>query len=80
MKKRKNNAGHEEEPKIDSGKLQIEIEVEKMHKIGLSAMDISDTEFLDIDEFFVIQSAIFDNQSKSMVIEKRDVKNMKGKY
>ena len=42
-------------------------------------MDISDTKFFDIDESFVIQSSIFDNQSKSMVIEKRDVTNGKGK-
>jgi hypothetical protein len=53
-KKRKNNAGHAEEPEIDSGKLKIEIEVEQMQKIGSSAMDISDTEFFDIDESFVI--------------------------
>ena len=79
MKKRKNNEGHAEEPEIDSGKLQIEIEAEHMKKIGSSAVDISDTEFFDIDESFVIQSAIFDSQSKSMVIEKRDVTNRKGK-
>jgi hypothetical protein len=78
-KKRKNNAGHAKELKIDSGKLQIEIEAEQMQKIGSSAVNISDTEFFDIDESFVIQSAIFNIQSKSMVIEKRDVTNMKGK-
>jgi hypothetical protein len=51
-----------------------------MKKIGLSTVDISDTEFFDIDESFVIQSVVFDSQSKSMVIEKRDVTNKKGKY
>jgi hypothetical protein len=50
-----------------------------MQKIGSSAVEISDTDFFDIDESFVIQSAIFDNQSKSLVIEKRDVTNRKGK-
>jgi hypothetical protein len=50
-----------------------------MQKIGSSTVDISDTEFFDIDESFVIQSTIFDSQSKSMVIEKRDVTNRKGK-
>jgi hypothetical protein len=79
MKKRKNNAGHAEEPEIDSGKLQIEIEAEKMQNIGSSTVNISDTEFFDIDKSFVIQSAIFDSQSKSMVIEKRYVTNKKGK-
>jgi hypothetical protein len=74
-KKIKNNAGHAEEPETKSGKLQIEIEVEQMQKIGSSAVDISDTEFFDIDEPFVIQSTNFDSQSKSMVIQKRDVTN-----
>ena len=78
-KKRKNNAGQAEEPQIESGKLQLEIEAEHMQKIRSSAVEISDTDFFDIDESFVIQSAIFDNQSKSMVIEKRDVTNRKGK-
>jgi hypothetical protein len=50
-----------------------------MQKIGSSAVEISDTDFFDIDESFVIQSAIFDSQSKSLVIEKRDVTNTKGK-
>jgi hypothetical protein len=72
-KKRKSNAGHAEEPQTESGKLQIEIEVEQMQKIGSSTVDISDTECFDIDESFIIQSTIFDSQSKSMVIQKRDV-------
>jgi hypothetical protein len=42
-------------------------------------VEISNTDFFDIDESFVIQSAIFDSQSKSLVIEKRDVTNRKGK-
>jgi hypothetical protein len=78
-KKRKKNAGQAEEPQIESGKLQLEIEAEHMQKIRSSAVEISNTNFFDIDESFVIQSAIFDSQSKSMVIEKRDVTNRKGK-
>jgi hypothetical protein len=50
-----------------------------MKKIGLFVVEISDTDFFDIDEFFIIQSAIFESQSKILVIEKRDVTNRKGK-
>jgi hypothetical protein len=42
-------------------------------------MDISDTKFFDEDESFVFQSVVFDNQSKKLIIEKKDVKNKKGK-
>ena len=79
-KKRKNNARQAEEPKIESGKLQLEIEAEHMQKIGSFAVEISNTDFFDIDESFVIQSIIFDSQSKSLVIEKRDVTNRKDKF
>jgi hypothetical protein len=44
-KKRKNNAGHAEEPKIESGQLQLEIETEHMQKIGSSTVEISETKF-----------------------------------
>jgi hypothetical protein len=64
-----------EKPEIESGKLQIEIEIKRMQKIGSSVVDISDTKFFNIDESFIIQSTIFDSQSKSMVIQKRDVTN-----
>jgi hypothetical protein len=33
----------------------------------------------DEDESFVFQSTVFDNKSKKLIIEKRDVKNKKGK-
>jgi hypothetical protein len=59
--------------------VQFEIETEHMHKIGSSAVEIAETEIFDEDESFVFQSNVFDSQSKSMVIEKRDVTNMKGK-
>jgi hypothetical protein len=43
-------------------------------------MGISNTEKFDKDESFVFQSVVFDNQSKKLIIEKKDVKNKKGKY
>jgi hypothetical protein len=42
-------------------------------------MDIADTKIFDEDESFVFQSTVFDNKSKKLIIEKRDVKNKKGK-
>jgi hypothetical protein len=42
-------------------------------------MDISDTKNFDEDESFVFQSVVFDSQSKKLIIEKKDVKNKKGK-
>jgi hypothetical protein len=42
-------------------------------------MDISVTENFDEDESFVFQSVVFDSQSKKMIIEKKNVKNNKGK-
>jgi hypothetical protein len=42
-------------------------------------MDISVTKNFDKDESFVFQSAVFDSQSKKLVIEKKNVKNKKGK-
>ena len=78
-KKRKNNAGQANEPKIESEQVQIEIETEHMHKIGPSAMEIAKTDIFDKDDSFVFQSVVFDSQSKNMVIKKRDVTNRKGK-
>ena len=51
-----------------------------MQKIGSSAMEIPKTKIFYEDESFIFQSVIFDSQSKSMVIKKRDVTNMKGNY
>lgn len=79
-KKRKNNAGQVDDPEIESEQLQLEIETEHMHKLSPSAMEIVQTNIFDEDESFVFQSVVFDNQSKNMVIEKRDVTNKKGKY
>jgi hypothetical protein len=43
-------------------------------------MEIVDTKFFYGDESFVFQSIVFDNEYKKVIIEKRDVKNKKGKY
>ena len=42
-------------------------------------VEIAEIEIFDEDESFVYQSTFFYSQSKSMVIEKRDVTNSKGK-
>lgn len=42
-------------------------------------MDISVIENFDEDESFVFQSVVFDSQSKKLIIEKKNVKNKKGK-
>jgi hypothetical protein len=44
-----------------------------------SIMEIAETDIFDEDESFVFQSVVFDNQSKNLIIEKRDVRNKKGK-
>jgi hypothetical protein len=60
-KKRKNNVGKAEEPKIECEQLQLEIETEHMHKIGSFAVEISETKFFDEDESFIFQSVVFDS-------------------
>ena len=42
-------------------------------------MEIIGTETFDEEESFSFQSVVFDNKSKIFIIEKRDVKNKKGK-
>jgi hypothetical protein len=42
-------------------------------------MDIADIEIFDEDESFMFQSISFYSKSKKLIIEKRDVKNNKGK-
>jgi hypothetical protein len=44
-----------------------------------STMKIAETDIFDEDESFVFQSVVFDSQSKNLIIEKRDVTNMKDK-
>jgi hypothetical protein len=52
-KKRKENVGKADEPKIESEQFQLEIETEHMHKVGLSAMKIAKTNIFYEDESFV---------------------------
>jgi hypothetical protein len=86
-KKRKNIIGQADEPIIQSEQMKLEIEIEHMHKVGPStdamhhsfAMEITEIDIFYEDESFVFQSVVFDNQSKNIVIEKRDVTNKKGK-
>jgi hypothetical protein len=42
-------------------------------------MDIFDTKFFDEYESFMFKSAVFESQSKKLIIEKKVVKNKKGK-
>jgi hypothetical protein len=88
MKKRIFFLGQAEEPKTESEDMQIETfvddlfrkvdpPVDAMHHS--STMEIDDTDIFYEDESFVFQSDVFDNQSKNLTIEKRDVTNKKGK-
>jgi hypothetical protein len=43
-------------------------------------MEIIETDPFDEEESFVFQNVVFDNESKNLIIKKRDVKNKKGKY
>jgi hypothetical protein len=87
-KKRKKNVGQAEEPKIQSENMELDTDLDSMfcfldqpgNAIQHSRpMDISVTENFDEDESFVFQSIVFDSQSKKLIIEKKDVKNKKGK-
>jgi hypothetical protein len=42
-------------------------------------MEIVETDIFDEDESFVFQSIVFYSESKNLIIEKRDVRNKKGK-
>jgi hypothetical protein len=87
-KKRKKNVGQAEEPEIQSENMELDTDLDSMlcyldqpgDAIQHSRpMDISDTENFDEDESFMFQSVVFDSQSKKLIIEKKDVKNKKGK-
>jgi hypothetical protein len=88
MKKRKNIVGQVKEPEIESEDMQLETSVDVMfRKVDplvdamhhSSTMEITEIDIFDEDESFVFQSAVFDSQSKNLIIEKRDVTNNKGK-
>jgi hypothetical protein len=87
-KKRKKNVGHAEEPKIQSENMELEPDLDSvLHYLyepggtiqDSHPMDISDTKNFNEDESFVFQSIVFDSQSKKLIIEKKNVKNKKGK-
>jgi len=87
-KKRKKIVGQAEEPEIESENMELETDLDSIFRnldqpgdaIQHSRpMDIVDTEIFDEDESFVFQSVVFDIKSKKLIIEKRDVKNKKGK-
>jgi hypothetical protein len=68
--------------------MELEIDIDKMFpdddqldNIALHnpRMEIIGIDTLDEEESFAFQSTVFDSESKKLVIEKRDVKNKKGK-
>jgi hypothetical protein len=88
MKKRKNIVGQAEESEIESEHMQLETFVDSLlQKVDphtdtmhhSSTMEIAKTDIFYEDESFVFQSAVFDSQSKNLIIEKRYVTNKKGK-
>jgi hypothetical protein len=87
-KKRKNVVGQAEEPETESEDMELETDLDNVfcnvdqpgdaiHHNPL--MEIVETDIFDEDESFVFQSVVFDNESKNLIIEKRDVRNKKGK-
>jgi hypothetical protein len=87
-KKKKNIVGQAEEPETESENIQLETAVDDMfRKVDhpadamhhSSTMEIAEADIFDEDESFVFRSIVFDNQSKHLIIEKRDVTNKKGK-
>jgi hypothetical protein len=95
-KKQKNIVQEEEGPRGESDihdlsleDMELEIYIEKVFPnddhLERNApqnpqMEIIGTETFDEEESFAFQSAFFYNESKNLIIEKRDVKNKKGKY
>jgi hypothetical protein len=94
-KKRKNIVQEEEGPREESDihdlsleDMELEIDIEKVfpntdqpknttHQNPL--MEIIESETFDEEESLVFQSVVFDRESKILIIEKRDVKDKKGK-
>jgi hypothetical protein len=88
-KSRKQFVGQAEEPEIQSENIELEPDLDSIfHYLDKPRdaiqhshpMDISDTKHFNDDESFVFQSIVFYSQSKKLIIEKKDVKNNKGKY
>jgi hypothetical protein len=88
-KKRKNVVEQAEELGTESEDMELETNLDsvlcKVDQPGdvihhNPLMEIVETEIFDEDESFVFQSAIFDSESKNLIIENRDVSKKKGKY
>jgi hypothetical protein len=86
--KRKKIVGQAEEPEIESENMELETNLNStfynLDQPGDTTyhslpMEITKTEFFYEDESFVFQSVVFYSESKNLIIEKRDVKNKKGK-
>jgi hypothetical protein len=78
----------EEEPEIESEDMELETDLDSVFcnvdqpedAIQHSPpMEITKTNIFYEDEYFVFQSIFFYNESKNLIIEKRDVRNKKGK-
>jgi hypothetical protein len=87
-KKRKNIVGQAKEPEIESEDMQLETSVDVVFRkvdppanaiYHSSTMEIAQTDIFYEDESFIFQSVVFDNQSKNLITEKRDVTNKKEK-
>jgi hypothetical protein len=94
-KKRKNIVQEEEGPRGESDihdlsleDMELEIDIEKVfpnidHLENTDhqnpQMEIIETETFDEEESFAFQSIVFNDNSKKLIIEKRDVTNKKGK-
>jgi hypothetical protein len=87
-KKRKKIVGQAEEPEIESENMELETDLDSVFRkldqpedaIQHSRpMDIIDIKNFDEDESFVFQRIVFYNESKNLIIEKRDVKSNIGK-
>jgi hypothetical protein len=68
--------------------MELEIDTEKVfpndNQLDKTAhqnpqMEIIGTKTLDEEDYFAFQSIVFYHESKNLIIEKRDVKNKKGK-
>jgi hypothetical protein len=87
-KKRKNIVGQAEEPETESEDMELETDLDNVfHNVDQPGdaihhnplMEIDETDIFYEDESFVFQSVVFYNESKNLIIEKRDVRNKKGK-
>jgi hypothetical protein len=87
-KKRKNVVGQAEEYEIEIQDMELETDMDNVScnvdnpKDAIHhspPMEIAETKFFYEDESFVFQSIVFYSEYKHLIIEKRDVRNKKGK-